>query len=109
MMPGNSRLSYETRFGGPPESWSKEELLEAVNELLGPRAQRRGRPRSASLITSATTNHKALAFWVRERIGSAREEGKKLSIKKAVKQEMIDSVERRNQFLSEHPQELGKR
>lgn len=57
---------------------------------------KRGRPPSTNSLGSKAANYQALAWQVSQRIESAKQQGKKLPIKKAVEEEMLLSVKHRN-------------
>ncbi len=65
--------------------------------------RKRGRPPSAKSLASAAVNYQALAWQVKQRIDNAAQEGRKLKMKDAVKEEMEQSVkERNNNMLTEY-------
>lgn len=57
---------------------------------------KRGRPESASTLTSAATNYQALAWQAKQLIDAAKNEGKKIKLIDAVRTVMRDSVTSRN-------------
>ncbi len=95
-----NRKSYEDRFGAPIEMWDEAQMKEALIELLPPH-KNRGRPASVHKLDSQKTNLRALAFWAMERKKRAAESGTKLTLKAAVEQEMLASIEARNSELDE--------
>jgi hypothetical protein len=57
---------------------------------------KRGRPRTAHNLASAATNYQALAWQVKETIADHQTRGQKISIRSAVRAEMIRSAQERN-------------
>jgi hypothetical protein len=94
------------RLPGDPQRWTLSpgvciEEPKRSEELHQPSGQqttlrRRGRPPSASCLTSAAVNYQALAWQVSRRIEAAKQQGHKLKIKDAVREEMLLSVKWRN-------------
>ncbi len=58
--------------------------------------KKRGRPRSATQLTSAKVNYQALAWQVKRLIDDAAAQGRKIKIKDAVRKVMLDSIALRN-------------
>ncbi|MGH8522741.1 MAG: hypothetical protein ACREXY_00495 [Gammaproteobacteria bacterium] len=56
----------------------------------------RGRPKSATALSSAATNYEALAWQVFERVRVTKEVGKRITIKAAVRVEMLEAIRSRN-------------
>ncbi len=54
--------------------------------------KKRGRPPSATSLASAAVNYEALAWQVKKRIEAAKNDGRKLKIKDAIREEMYASV-----------------
>jgi len=57
---------------------------------------KRGRPSTARRLDSAATNYQALAWQVKESIAERLAEGQKISIRSAVRAEMMRSAAERN-------------
>lgn len=62
---------------------------------------KRGRPKSAKKLDSATTNYQALAWQAEERRRESQKRGEKMKIANAVKQVMTEAVESWNTDLPE--------
>lgn len=77
------------------DDW-REAALSAASKI-GSNWRPVGRPKNANLLSSAQTNYQALAWQVLQRIESAKQENRKLTIKKAVEEEMLASVRQRNE------------
>lgn len=58
--------------------------------------KKRGRPPSATWLTSATVNYQALAWEAKQLIDAAKAEGEKLKISDAMRKVMYGSVRRNN-------------
>ena len=96
---------YQTEFGQPKENWTLEQWRKVATELAEivdahPMEKRsgnaRGRPSSRGSPMSAAQNYAALAFWVEQRIQHVHADGKKITIKEAVRQEILAAIKRRN-------------
>lgn len=113
---------FAERFGSPQSSWTKEQWKQAAIELASKldgtsRAPaKQGRPRhndaafvidkNGNVTVSARANYAALAWQVEQRMEQAEADRRSLTMKAAVREELIATIQRHN---AARPDQRGKR
>jgi mercuric ion transport protein len=102
---------FAEKFGRPQSAWTKEKWKQAAIELASrlDRTNRtpakRGRPRhngryvvakNGKVTVSQKSDHAALASQVEQRMGQAAADGRRLTIKDAVREELNEAIRRHN-------------
>lgn len=103
---------FAERFGRPQSVWTKEQWKQVAIELAS-RLDRtnqmpaaRGRPRqdgaryvmgkNGKVTISQKSNYAALAWQVEGRLKQAEEDGRSLTMKEAVREELVEAIRRHN-------------
>jgi len=103
---------FQQLFGRPSSTWTKEQWRQAAIELASrldhakPMPAKRGRPRhddaryvldkNGQVTVSQKSNYAALAWQVEQRMEQAAADGRPLTMKKAVHEELVEAVRRHN-------------